>query len=306
MKTKRLDSCPETNVPGGRLLTSRWRSPASSSSRARRALWWRPRRHCRAPRRLRDARRPFYRPPGGGRFPGACSSTTSAALGEGAQAPTSQGGLPPVAFFLFSLSQQRVLRGHQGREPLLLAQPIFLVPLFPALPPPDPSLLLACRPLLLPPLRRAHADSGHGRVGPRGVHGHPMLGRAKCQNCSGASRRNKRKGEPTHRRGVRKHNKRPEVVISVPDGLKADGAPHPRGRILQGEAVVQQPRARQGHRVGRLAHLVDTDLPLHEGAIRLWWRFARTEAVPSPASARPFNASRADSSRSWREKGDRS
>jgi hypothetical protein len=80
------------------LLTSRWRSPASSSSRARRALWWRPRRHCRAPRRLRDARRPFYRPPGGGRFPGACSSTASAALGEGAQAPTSQGGLPPRRF----------------------------------------------------------------------------------------------------------------------------------------------------------------------------------------------------------------
>jgi hypothetical protein len=41
------------------------------------------------------------------------------------------------------------------------------------------------------------------------------------------------------------------------------------------------------------------------GMIRLWWRFARTEAVPSPASARPFNASRADSSWSWCEEGDR-
>jgi hypothetical protein len=41
------------------------------------------------------------------------------------------------------------------------------------------------------------------------------------------------------------------------------------------------------------------------GTIRRWWRFARTEAAPNPASARFFNASRADSSRSWREEGDR-
>jgi hypothetical protein len=41
---------------------------------------------------------------------------------RGAQAPTSKGGLPPVAFFLFSLSRRRVLRGRRGRESLLLAQ----------------------------------------------------------------------------------------------------------------------------------------------------------------------------------------
>jgi hypothetical protein len=41
------------------------------------------------------------------------------------------------------------------------------------------------------------------------------------------------------------------------------------------------------------------------GMIRRWWRFARTEAVPSLASARFFSASRADSSQSWREEGDR-
>jgi hypothetical protein len=85
--------------------------------------------------------------------PGAGSSATSAALGEGAQAPTSQGGLPPVALLLLFLSRRRILRGRRGRESLLLAQPEFLVPLLPALPPPDPSLLLARRPLLLPPLR---------------------------------------------------------------------------------------------------------------------------------------------------------
>jgi hypothetical protein len=39
------------------------------------------------------------------------------------------------------------------------------------------------------------------------------------------------------------------------------------------------------------------------GMIRRWWRFARTEAAPSPASARLFNASRSDSSRSWRDEG---
>jgi hypothetical protein len=32
-----------------------------------------------------------------------------------------------------------------------------------------------------------------------------------------------------------------------------------------GEAIVQQLRARQRHRVGCVAHLVDAELPLHEG-----------------------------------------
>jgi hypothetical protein len=41
--------------------------------------------------------------------PGACSSAASAALGEGAQAPTSQGGLPRVAFLLFFFLRRRVL-----------------------------------------------------------------------------------------------------------------------------------------------------------------------------------------------------
>jgi hypothetical protein len=41
------------------------------------------------------------------------------------------------------------------------------------------------------------------------------------------------------------------------------------------------------------------------GMISWWWRFARTEAAPSPASARLFSASRADSSWSWHEEGDR-
>jgi hypothetical protein len=260
MKTKRLDSCPKTGALGGAIAYLKVEKPcflflkgstgavveagvttaalpdasaACAGASATRA----------APsvdRLVAGASAPA---------PGACSSATSAALGEGGAGSHLSGGPAPVAFFLFSLSRRRVLRGHRGREPLLLAQPVFLVPLFPALLPPEPSLLLACRPPLLRSLRHARAGSGRGRVGPHDVHGHPLLGRAKCQNCSGASRRNKRKGEPTHQRGVRKHNRRPKVVVAVRDGLKADGVPRPRGRILQGEAVVQQPRARQRHRL---------------------------------------------------------
>jgi hypothetical protein len=56
------------------------------------------------------------------------------------------------------------------------------------------------------------------------------------------SGRTKEKGEePTHQRAVGKHNERPEVVVAVLDSLEVDGAPHPRGRILRGETVVNQP-----------------------------------------------------------------
>jgi hypothetical protein len=42
------------------------------------------------------------------------------------------------------------------------------------------------------------------------------------------------------------------------------------------------------------------------GMIRRWWRFAITEAAPSPASARLFNAVRSESSRAWCGWGDTS
>jgi hypothetical protein len=74
---------------------------------------------------------------------------------RGAQAPTSRGELVPIALLL--LVRQRVLRSRWGRESLLLAQLELLTPLFPALPSPDPILLLARRPLLFPLLRRARA-----------------------------------------------------------------------------------------------------------------------------------------------------
>jgi hypothetical protein len=60
---------------------------------------------------------------------------------------------------------------------MLLAQPVLLVPLLPALPPLDPPLLPTRGPLLLPPLRGVGgcSGSGRGRVRPCGVHGHPLL-----------------------------------------------------------------------------------------------------------------------------------
>jgi hypothetical protein len=80
-------------------------------------------------------------------------------------------GLPPLraspapiaSFLLLFLAGRRVLLGPRRGEPLLLAQPELLAPLLPVLPSPDAPLLLAGRPLLLPPLRCARArDRGMG------------------------------------------------------------------------------------------------------------------------------------------------
>jgi hypothetical protein len=76
---------------------------------------------------------------------------------RGVQAPTSQGGLPPFTFLFLFFLRRRVLRRHRGRGPLLLAQLKLFISLLPALPAPDPPLLLPRRPLLFPPLRHAHA-----------------------------------------------------------------------------------------------------------------------------------------------------
>jgi hypothetical protein len=74
--------------------------------------------------------------------PGTSSLAASVARGEGAQAPTSQRGPAPRRFLpLLPLPTTSTPRSP-GRESLLLAQPVFLVPLFSVLPPPDPPLLL--------------------------------------------------------------------------------------------------------------------------------------------------------------------
>jgi hypothetical protein len=92
---------------------------------------------------------------------------------RGARAATSRGSPAPIALHLLLLARRRVLLGPGRGEPLLLAQPELLAPLFLALSPPETSLPLARRPLLLPPLRRARVRSGPrcGWVGPHGVYG---------------------------------------------------------------------------------------------------------------------------------------
>jgi hypothetical protein len=152
-----------------RLPTSGWRSPASSSSRARRALWPQPTSppsHLQTPPRRAPAptrcapphpwttwRRALPRPPQTLAPPPPPRLSV-----RGAWAPTSRGepaprrSLPPLP-----TTSPLILRGRRGRESLLLTQPELLILLFPALPPPDPLLFLACCPLLLPLLRRARA-----------------------------------------------------------------------------------------------------------------------------------------------------
>jgi hypothetical protein len=145
---------------GERLLTSGWRSPASSSLGARRALWLRPTsppphpqsppRRALAPQRLagtsaaRAASLMDCMAAGApAPAPGAGSSSTSAALGEGSAGSHLSGrARPPSLSSSFSSSDDEYSK-VAGEESLLLAQPKLLTLLFPALPSPDPLLLLA-------------------------------------------------------------------------------------------------------------------------------------------------------------------
>jgi hypothetical protein len=170
------------------LLTSRWRNLASSSSRVRQRLLWRPssppQRPQTHPRRslapLRCARPPLltarrWAPP---RPPWApAPPPPQRPLATGAEDPISRGGGCPLSLPSSPSSDDEFSGVAGGRESILLAQPVLLIPLFPALPPPDFLLLLARRPLLLPSLHGAgdRSGSGRGRVRPRGVHGHPLL-----------------------------------------------------------------------------------------------------------------------------------
>jgi hypothetical protein len=165
---------------------------------------------------------------------------------RGAQAPTSQEGPAPIAFLLLIFLRRRVLRHRRGRKFVLLTQPKLFVSPLPTLLASGPPLLLMRRPLLFPPLRRmrARSGSGCGRVGPRNVHGHPLLGRTRRQSRGSTWQKIKGKGEEsTHQRTVGKHNERPEVIVAILDSLEVDGAPRPRGRVRRGETVVNQPSA---------------------------------------------------------------
>jgi hypothetical protein len=84
---------------------------------------------------------------------------------RGVQAPISREGPPPVAFLFLFFSRRRVLQRHWGRKSLLLAQSELFVSLLPALPAPDPPLLLTRLLLLFPLLHRARARTWAWGVG---------------------------------------------------------------------------------------------------------------------------------------------
>jgi hypothetical protein len=88
----------------------------------------------------------------------------------GKQAPTYQRG-PAPSFFLLVLLRGRILFGPRRGKPQLLAPPVLLAPPLAALAMPPRALPLACRPLLLPLLRRPTERVGvrGGRDGLRGA-----------------------------------------------------------------------------------------------------------------------------------------
>jgi hypothetical protein len=95
---------------------------------------------------------------------GTYSSVTSAALGDGGGGFHLSGGLPPS----FSSSPPPPPTNSlelPGGKALLLTQPVLLALLLPALPPPDPLLLPARGPLLLPSLRGAGDALAQGAGG---------------------------------------------------------------------------------------------------------------------------------------------
>jgi hypothetical protein len=81
----------------------------------------------------------------------------------------------PGLFLLFLL-RGRVLLGPRRREPLLLAQPVLLVPPLATLAVSLRALLLARHPLPLPLLQRPteRARAGSGRIRLRGTQAHQL------------------------------------------------------------------------------------------------------------------------------------
>jgi hypothetical protein len=88
--------------------------------------------------------------------------------------------------------------------------------------------------------------------------------------------------EPTQQRAVGKHNERPEVIVAILDSLKVDGAPRPRGHVLRGRRSCTN-RERTSATGLAVSSILKMRSPLSMRVmIRRWWRFARTEAAPSP------------------------
>jgi hypothetical protein len=171
--------------------------------------------------------------------PGARSSAASAALGEGGAGSCLSGGSRPPSLSSSSSPDDESSEVAGGERPCcsrsrnsssLCSQHSRRRILF--------SFLRVARSCSRRYAPRAHSGSGRRRVGPRGVHDYPLLGRVKCQNHKGVSRGNEGERGRTHSPGgVRKHNEQPEVVVSMLDGLEGDGLPRPRGHVLPRKAL---------------------------------------------------------------------
>jgi hypothetical protein len=126
-----------------------------------------------------------HRLPDGRRLRGhmLCCTAASAARGDGGIHLS--GGACPPSLSSSSSPNDEFSGVVGGGGALLLAQSVLLIFLLPA---PDPLLLSARGPLLLPSLCSAGGRSGSGRglVRPRSIHGHPLL-KDDCQDRVGAS-----------------------------------------------------------------------------------------------------------------------
>jgi hypothetical protein len=128
--------------------------------------------------------------------PGASSSAASAALGEGGVGSHLSGGACPPSLSSSSSSSDSEYSDVAGGESPCCSRRRNSSSLhsrrshrrIPR------SFLRAARSCSRRCAARARSGSGRGRVGPRGVHGHPLLGRRKRQSHVGIWRKGKGKG----------------------------------------------------------------------------------------------------------------
>jgi hypothetical protein len=174
--------------------------------------------------------------------PGACSSPASAALGEGGAGfhlsgePTHHHSplLPPLPTTSSSGSPgERAPAAHAPGTPRSVA------PSAPAAGCSSPSCV---RPAPAPVVTRRERLLGPGVWAgqtmrrPQSSSAEKRIVKTALVHREGI----KKGGKPTHRLGVGEHDEQPELVVAMSPDLEANGAPRPRGRILLGEAVVQQ------------------------------------------------------------------
>jgi hypothetical protein len=172
--------------------------------------------------------------------PGTCCSTASATLGEGGADSHLSGEACPSSLSSSSSSPDDEYSGVAGGESpccsrsrnssSLYSRRSRHRILF--------SFFRAARSCSPRCAARVRPSSGCGRVRPRSVHSHPLLGRTKRQSRGGTWQRDEGKGEEsTHQLAVGKHDERLEVVVAGLDRLEVDGAPRPCGPVLLGETV---------------------------------------------------------------------